>query len=424
MPFRRRVVITGLGLVTPIGQGHEPFWESLRSGRGGIARLQSFDPSALPTQFGGEVLCFDARDYLDKKDRKRLNAMVRSIQFAVAGAELAVRDARLRRTQVEPTRFGVEFGAATIPSELRDMAAAAHACANGRASVDLEKWGEVGIPLIPPMWMLTHVPNMMACHVSILQNAQGPNNTITQSDLAGLLALGEAYRKINHDKADLFLTGGADTKLVSIGFVRHCLFGALSRRNDEPHKACRPFDRCRDGLVLGEGAGVFVLEELEHARRRGASIYGEIMGFRAAFDRGRSGQGLVRAIRGALGEAGISPRDIDHVNAHGASTQTDDIWEARAIREVFGDCEPPVFAAKSYFGDLGAASGTTELAASLLSLRHGTLPPTLNYEEPDPACHVTVSHVARPVTRPYVLKISLTELGQCAAVVCRELDEC
>jgi 3-oxoacyl-[acyl-carrier-protein] synthase II len=423
MPIsRRRVVITGLGLVTPIGQGRDSFWQSLERGHSGVRRIQAFDPSALPTQFGGEVPGFDPKDYLDKKERKHLKTMVRTIQLAVAGAKLAVEDARIDKERIDPARFGVEFGSAVIPSELGELTAAAQVSANGQAQVDLEKWGEVGLPLIPPMWMLNHVPNMMACHVSILHNAQGPNNTITQSGVASLLALGEAYRIIGRDRADLILTGGADTKISPISFVRHCLFGPLSRRNDAPEKACRPFDRSRDGQVLGEGAGVFVIEELEHARRRGASIYAELVGFSSAFDPRCGGPGLVRAIRSALADGGIGVEDIDHVNAHGASTADGDAWEARAINEVFGDLHPatPVFAPKSYFGDLGAASATTELAASLLALDHSSIPPTLNHEETDPACPVTVLQTARPVTRPYVLKISLTEMGQCAVVVCKK----
>jgi 3-oxoacyl-[acyl-carrier-protein] synthase II len=419
---RRRVVITGLGLVTPIGCGRDPFWDSLRHGRSGVRRIQSFDPSALPTQFGGEVGGFDAKDYLEKKHRKRLNMMVRSIQFAVAGARLAADDAHLEQEQVDPTRFGVEFGAAVIPSELGELAAAARASANGRPGwVDLERWGELGIPLIPPMWMLNHVPNMMACHVSILHNAQGPNNTITQSDVASLLATGEAYRIIGRDRADVFLAGGADTKINPISLVRHCLFGPLSRRNDAPEKACRPFDRGRDGLVLGEGAGVLVLEEREHARHRRAKIYAEIAGFGAAFDRDQTGRGLARAISAALAEAGVGPEDIDHVNAHGISTAAGDTWEAEVIRETLGYRRSPlpVFAPKSYFGNLGAGSAVAELAASLLALEFGTIPPTLNYEIPDAACPVTVAQTFYSVTRPYILKISLTELGQCAAILVR-----
>ncbi len=418
----RRAVFTGLGLVTPLGLGVGAFAEALRAGRGGIRRIRSFDPSALPTQFGGEIEGFDARDYLDKKDRKRLNTMARTVQFAVAAARLAVDDARLVGEQINPARFGVIFGAGTVPGEPAELGPAARLSTDGQpGSVDLRRWGEVGIANIPPTWMLNHVPNMLACHVSILHNAQGPNNTITQTDAAGLLALGEAYRTLRRGRADLFLVGGADARINPITLVRQCLLNPLSRRNDSPERACRPFDRGRDGMVLGEGAGVLVLEELEHARRRGAKILAEVVGFGAAFDRDRSGGGLARAIRIALSEAGVRPEDLDHVNAHGLSSVDSDIWEARGLREALSGCPVPVFAAKSYFGNLAAGAATTELAASLLALEDGLLPATLNYEEPDPDCPVAVVAVPRPVTRSCFLKVSLTPLGQCAAVVCRSL---
>ncbi|MCI0458389.1 MAG: beta-ketoacyl-[acyl-carrier-protein] synthase family protein [Gemmataceae bacterium] len=420
MVLSRRAVLTGLGLVTPIGLGVGAFGEALRAGRGGIHRIRSFDPSALPTQFGGEIEGFDARDYLDKKDRKRLNTMARTVQFAVAAARLAMDDARLLGEQIEPTRFGVVFGAGTIPGEPGDLGPAALLSTDGQpGSVDLLRWGEAGIPNIPPMWMLNHVPNMLACHVSILHNAQGPNNTITQTDAADLLALGEAYRLVCRGRADLFLAGGADARINPITLIRQCLFSPLSKRNEASERACRPFDRGRDGIVLGEGAGVLVLEELEHAQRRGVKIRGEVVGLGSAFDRERSGEGLARAIRSALSEAAIGPKDLDHVNAHGLSSVDGDIWEARGLHEGLGGCPVPVFAAKSYFGNLGAGSATTELAASLLALEDGLLPATLNYEEPDPGCPVAVVAVPRPVTRAHFLKVSLTPLGQCAAVVIR-----
>jgi 3-oxoacyl-[acyl-carrier-protein] synthase II len=285
--------------------------------------------------------------------------------------------------------------------------------------VDLEKWGAQGLACMPPLWMLKYLPNMLACHVSILHNAQGPNNTITENDVASLLALGEASRALLRHHADFFLVGGADSKLNPLSMVRHSLFLPLSRRNDAPDKASRPFDRNRDGIVLGEGAAVLAIEDWEFARRRGARVYAEITGFGSAFDRGRSGAGLARAIRQALAEADIGPEEIDHINAHGYSSLESDVWEARGIQEVFGNCKRPVpvFAPKSYFGNLGAGSGTTELVASLLALEQGVLPPTLNYEEPDPNCPIPVLNKPSRLTRPYVLKIGFTEMGQCAAVV-------
>jgi 3-oxoacyl-[acyl-carrier-protein] synthase II len=421
----RRAVLTGVGVVSPLGLDTASFWEALRAGRGGIGPIQSFDASNLPTRIAGEVRGFDAKQYIAKPDRKSLKVMARGIQLAVAAAQLAFDDARLDKQTLDPTRFGVAFGAGLLATELEELGPAAGVGANCRPGVvDLEKWGEQGIATIPPTWMLKYLPNMLACHVSILHNAQGPNNTITESDVASLLALGEAYRILTRDLADFLLVGGADSKINPLSLVRQCLFGPLSRNNANPDRACRPFDRRRDGSVIGEGAGVLVLEELEHARRRGARIYAELVGFGAAFDRHDSGKGVARAAAAALREAGVRPGDVDHVNAHGLSSQDADAWEARGLADVFGpgDAEVPVFAPKSYFGNLGAGSGTTELAASVLALHHGWLPATLNFEEPDPACPVTVLRAARATTRRHVLKVGFTEMGQCAAVVLRQWE--
>ena len=287
---------------------------------------------------------------------------------------------------------------------------------------------------LTPLWLLKYLPNMPASHVSMLHNAQGPNNSITENDVAGLLAMGESYRILKRDQADFFLVGGAESRINALTLIRLCLFEPMSRRNDAPEKACRPFDRNRDGIVLGEGAGVFVMEELEHAKRRGARILAEVVGFGAAYDHKKDGRGLARAIRAALHDAGIGPDEIDHVNAHGLGARRGllaglgardaDAWEAQGLREVFGGCKEPVpaFAPKSYLGNLGAAGSTTELIASVLALQHGTVPATLNYEEADPDCPISViAGAPRPMQRQHVLKVSLTRLGQCAALVLRKV---
>jgi 3-oxoacyl-[acyl-carrier-protein] synthase II len=420
------VVVTGIGILNPLGLAPEAFWEALRAGKSGIRTLQSFDPSGLPTRIGGEVQGFDAKKYLAKEHRKGLKAMARGIQLAVAGAQLALDDGKVEAGKLDPTRFGVEFGSGLIATELDELAPAAVASVNCHPGfVDLERWGEQGLANIPPLWMLKYLPNMLACHVSILHNAQGPNNTITESDVSGLLALGEAFRILRRDQADFFLVGGAESKVNALSMVRQCLFSPLSRRNDEPGRASRPFDRGRDGLVVAEGAGVLCVEDLGHARRRGARIYAEVVGFGAAFDCGRTGKGVERAVRAALAEAGVGPEDVDHVNAHGLSTVEADVCEARGLAEVFGGLARPVpvFAAKSSFGNLGAASAPSELAASVLALHKGEVPATLNYEEPDPACPVAVGREPRAVAKPYVIKVGLTEMGQCGAVVCRRWEE-
>jgi 3-oxoacyl-[acyl-carrier-protein] synthase II len=305
---------------------------------------------------------------------------------------------------------------------LEEIGMAAQVSANCQPGlVDLERWGQQGLASMPPLWMLKYLPNMLACHVSILHNAQGPNNTITENDVAGLLALGEAVRILRRDMSDFFLVGAADSKINPLSLVRHTLFEPFTRRNDAPEKACRPFDRRRDGIVPGEGATVFAVEELEHARKRGARIYAEIVGCGAAFDRDRSGKGMARAMKAALDQAGIQPGDIDHINAHGSSAVEPDIWEARALQQVFGRDKTPVLAVKSYIGNLNAGCSLTEMAASVLALDSDLVPATLNYEEPDPACPLMViAGEPRPLQRPYALKVSYTELGQCAAVVLRK----
>jgi 3-oxoacyl-[acyl-carrier-protein] synthase II len=423
MSQSRRVVITGFGLITAVGSDADTFWRALLEGRSGVHTIRSFDPSALPTRFAAEVPGFDARQHVEKNQRKSLLMMARPIQLGVAGAQLALTHGRVDKSKLDPARFGVEFGAGLIASELPELADAARASVNCQpGAVDMAKWGESGIPAIQPKWMLKYLPNMPACHISIMHNAQGPNNSITESDAASLLALGEAFRILKRDDADFFLVGGAESKVNPVSLVRQCLFEQMSKRNEEPEKACRPFDRGRDGLVLGEGAGVLVVEDLEHARRRGAEIYAEVVGFGAAFDRKLNGEGLARAIRAALADAGIGPDDVDHVNAQGLGTRQSDVWEARGIASVFGTATP-VFGAKGYLGNVGAASGTVELVASILGLRQGEMPATLNYDDGDPDCPVSVIAGAPwRASRPYALKIAFTQMGQCAATVIRKWD--
>jgi len=441
----RRAVITGLGVATPLGLDLVTFWDGLRAGRSGVRRLRNIDIApSFPLQIGAEIDGFDPRAYLDKKDRKRLPVMVRTFQLAVAAARMAMQHAGLTGENLDPARLGAVVGAGTIPSELVELGRASQATANCKPMVvDVKKWGAEGLPLIPPMWMLHYIPNMLGCHVSMIHNAQGPSNTVTQTDIGSLLALGEAWRMIRHGKADAVLVGSADAKINAVTLVRQVLFAPLSQCQDEPAQASRPFDRQRDGIVLGEGGAMLVLEDLEHARRRGASILAEMTGFGAAFDRSvdrlvgrwprgtprerrqayppRGGaNGIFRAVQAALDGAGITAADLDHVNAQGYSTIADDIWEAQSLAARLPGL--PVFAAKSYFGSLGAGGGAVELAASLLAMQHGILPATLNYEEPDPDCPIPVSASAQPVRRRHFLKIGFTELGQVAAVVCRKWD--
>ncbi|HEY8504366.1 MAG TPA: beta-ketoacyl-[acyl-carrier-protein] synthase family protein [Gemmataceae bacterium] len=423
----RRAVLTGVGVLSPVGSDRASFWQSLLEGRSGIRAITALDTSALPVRIGGEIPDFSAKKYLlEKNQRKALGMMSRPIELGVAAAALALRDAGVGPGTLDPTRFGVEFGAGMLATELDDLVRAAKvSTAPDPGAVSLPVWGGEGMKEIPPKWMLKYLPNMPACHTSILFDAQGPNNTITSSEVASLLAFGEAYRIVGRGLADFMLVGGTESKMNPLSLVRHALFQKLSRRNDAPEKALRPFDRKRDGTVLGEAAAVFGLEELGHARRRGARVLAEVVGFASGFDRGRKGGVLARVIRRALADAGIGPGDVDHVNAHGSATVEGDAFEARAVAEVFGGVRPavPVFAGKSYVGNTGAAAGVVELLASVQALAEGKLPGTLNHEDPDPACPVAVHTGApRPVAKPYALKIGFTDLGQCAALVVRRWD--
>jgi 3-oxoacyl-[acyl-carrier-protein] synthase II len=433
----RRAVITGVGVFSPIGMDADSFWQSLAAGRGGIRPIAHADVSELPCRIAGSVPQFNdkfARDVLanpkDPKDRearerqKSLRLMARTVQMGVCVAQYAMNDAGFVKGQIDPTRVGVEFGAAIIHTELDDIARAARASTNCQpGSVSLGAWGEQGMKEIQPTWMLKYLPNMPACHVSIMHDIQGPSNTITVGDAASLLALGEAYRILNRDLVDFVLVGGTESKLNPLNYARQSLYQPLTTtRNETPEAALRPFDRDRDGTVLGEGSAGFALEELGHARERGAKIYAELCGFASGFDRERRGFVLAKVIRRALAEAEITPKDVDHVNAHGLGTRESDIWEARALREVFGD-RVPVWGLKGYVSALGPAGGLVELLGSVQALRHGELPKTLNCENPDPECGIQVNREPRAVIKPYAVKLSFTDMGQVGAVVIRRFDE-
>jgi len=423
MAESRRVVITGMGLVTPLGDNAQTIWSALLSGQCAVRRIRSFDTAGLPTQFAAEVASFDAKTFVEKNQRKSLRVMARPIQLAVAAAQLALNHGNVDKKKLDPARFGVEFGAGLIASELPELADAAAASVNDQKGVvDLVAWGDKGLPTIQPLWMLKYLPNMPACHISILHDAQGPNNSVTESDASSLLAMGEAFRILQRNGADFFLVGGCESNINPLSMVRQALFEQLSQRNEDPEKACRPFDVHRDGMVVGEGAGVLVVEDLDHARRRGATILAEMVGFGAAFDRQLDGAGLARACEAALARAGIGPEDLDHVNAHGLGTHKEDVWEAQGLSRVIGT-QVPVFAFKGGIGNLGAASGTVELCFSMMGLQHGTMPPTINHEKTDPACPITV-HTGSPrqVTKPFALKVAFTHTGQCAAVVVRRWE--
>lgn len=417
-PSERRTVITGLGAVTPLGTGNERVWKSLSAGRGGVMPIQSFPSDPAVTQLAAEVRDFDAKQFV--KQRKSLKVMARDIQLSVGAAELAMQDSKLQLGEIDPTRFGVSFGAGLIASELDELGAAVDQSVNGTRKFDIQKWGKSGMSHLFPLWMLKYLPNMPACHISIIYNAQGPNNSITAAEASSALAIGEAHRIIARGDADLFLAGGADSKIHPLSIVKLALVSDLSRRADEPERACRPFDRDRDGLVPGEGSGVLVLEERDRAKARKARVYGEVLGFGAACNPKDHQRAILSATRRALADAGLKPADLGHVIAHGSGQKVADANEAKALAELLGPAAEnvPVVAYKGYWGHMGAGGGGLELIASLLGLAEGKLPATLNFDAPDldaPKLWILRDKIDYP-DKP-LLTYDLSHVGQCAALV-------
>lgn len=421
-----RVVITGVGVVSPIGIGNAPFWNSLVNGRSGIDFLQAFPDLDVPSKLAAEVRNFDPLDFI--RHKKMLKVMSRDIQLGVSAASLAMSDADFGSHMVDPERLGVEFGAGHISITPQELTEAAATCTD-EAQFEYTRWGEDSMGQIAPLWLLKHLPNMPACHVAIEHDARGPNNTITCRDASALLALDEAVRVIQRGSADAMIVGACSSSVHPVDITRLNLYDHLSRRIDDPQRACRPFDMERDGMIVGEGAACFVIERYDHAVRRGADIYAEILAVAGGCDGSgpanrAGGKGIVRAVQAALRRAQIDPREIGHINAHGKSTVEDDFVEARAYHEALGSAAEkiPVTALKSYFGHFDAGGGAVELAGSVLALKHGIVPMTLNYETPDPNCRVNVIH-----TEPYRLRsniamsVNRTNVGQSAATIFRAI---
>ena len=410
-------VITGLGVVSPIGIGLGPFWESLRAGRSGVRTITRFDPTGLAAPFGGEVLGFDPKQYV--KPRKSLKVMSREIQFGFAAADMAMTDAGLGPGAVEPERLGVVFGCDMIYSDIEELIPAYQKCiVDGR--FQFQRWGERALGEMFPLWMLKHLPNMPASHIGIAHDARGPTNSSTLGEVSSLLAVIEGMRIIERGHADVMIVGGTSTRLHPAALAYRGDFW-LSQRANEPEKASRPFDSARDGMVNGEGAAALILESRAHAQRRKARILASAVAASSRFEPRRNGtpmQGTAvrSAIAATLQSAGLQPQEIGYVGAHGLSTVEHDRAEAQAIHAVMGDV--PVTAPKSYFGNLGAGSGAVELAAHVLALHAGEIPMTLNYEQPDPECPIRVVRGEPAIlSKRTALVLSQATMGQAAAVV-------
>lgn len=421
-----RIVISGIGTVSPVGIGNGAFWDNLIRGRSGIGFLKSVPGDAFPSRFAAEIHDFDPLQHV--YCRKFLKIMSRDIQLGVASAAMAMQDSALASGQFDPERLGVAFGSGRISTRPEDLVEAASVSTSPDSGFENTRWGEDSMGRIAPLWLLKRLPNMPACHIAIQHDARGPNNTITSRDASALLALAEGFRVIERGAADAMIVGACSSNIHPVDLTKFNLFEDLSRRDEDPQSACRPFDATRDGTVIGEGAAAFVLERLEHAERRGAPIYAEILGVGAGCDGARlgdrtGGRGISHAMTAAMRRAAVGPREIGHINAHGKSTQQDDWDESRGIHWALGDAarKIPVTALKSYFGHFDGGSGAVELAGSLLALQHQELPGTLNYRVPDPQCQLNVAPEPLPLKNLTAMSVNRTSMGQSAAAIIRAL---
>lgn len=411
--MQKRVVITGLAAISPVGTGKDKFWQALVAGQSGIGPITRFDATAMPVRFAGEVKDFDAGLFFDRKEARRLD---RFAQYAVAGARMAVEDAALDLEKENRDRVGVIFATGIGGMETFEE----------QTRVLLERGPNRVSPFFVPMM----IANMAAGQISINLGARGVNLTVVNACASGTNAVGEAFRTLQRGDADVVITGGSEASVTPLTVAGFAALKALSVRNDDPMRASRPFDRGRDGFVLGEGAGVLVLETLEHARARGARIYAEVAGYGCTADAyhitapAPDGSAATRAMALALEDAGLKPEDVDYINAHGTSTELNDRQETLAIKNLFGAgaSRLAVSSTKSMIGHLLGAAGAIELVATALTIAYGVIPPTINYEEPDPECDLDyVPNVARERQVAVAMSNSFGFGGHNATVVLRKL---
>lgn len=423
----RRVVITGIGVVSPIGATSDSYWTALTNGVSGIQKLGDMEECAgAVTSFQGRIEDFGNLEAEKKKTiRKGIKLMNRQTQMAVAAAQQALGDSKVQTGTFDSDRIGVCFGAGNVSLLPEDFLPAIRTCSDPEAGFRFERWGAEGLAQVDPLWLLRYLPNMPACHIAIYNDFRGPNNSITQRETSANLAVAEACAFITEDEADLVVTGATGSLIQPINRL-HTVIETDVAQGADPTTLCRPFERDRTGAVMGEGAAAFVVEELSSALRRGAPIYGEIVAFGSSCvvdKRGgpRCDLALAQAMRAALRRAQMSPTELGHIHAHGLSSRRADADEARALRLVFGDQaeRTPLVAAKSNLGNAGAGCGALELAASLLALRAGRLFPVLNYEHPDPECRVAPVKSADTPAGDSFINLNMAAPGQASCLVVR-----
>jgi 3-oxoacyl-[acyl-carrier-protein] synthase II len=430
----RRVVITGIGIISPLGIGVKAFWENLTAGQVGVKRTAAFDPSGFPSQIAGEVPPYKVSDYVPKSYRKAAKVMARDIELAVIAADDAFRDAGIlskaytETPSLKSERFGCNIGAGLISCELNELTAAMNVARDGN-QLDLKKWGRSGIDQLTPLWLLKYLPNMLACHVTIIHQLKGPSNTITCADASSHLAIGEAYRTIQRGNADLAICGGAESKVNPMGLIRQTLVKRLNETsNDDPAHAVRPFDESAAGTAISEGGGLLILEEYEHAKARGAKIYAELVGFGASQDAYRvtdpepSGHSYAMALRNAMREANVDPSDVGCLVPCGLGIPSHDKAELAGLQSAFGDrlANVPFSPIKGQVGSLAAGSGV-DAATAALAVAHGTIPPAVNLKNVRDGLKLNIAAEARSAPLKFAVTSVYSLGGQNAALVFKKL---
>ena len=433
-----RVVITGFGAITPLGLTAAETWASLCEGKVGISRITAFDPVGFTCTIAGQVPEYRIQNYVPKSHRKAIKLMSRDIELSVIAANEALVHAGLttkgidpERVNINPQRVAINLGAGLISCDMVELAPAVAASVTD-GMFDIHKWGKEGLELVTPLWLLKYLPNMLACHVGIIHDIQGPSNTITCAEASGHLAIAEAARTIARGGSDIALAGGAEAKVNPIVLIRQCLIKrATSENNDEPAAACRPFDADAKGSVFGEAAGVVVLENLEHAESRGARIYAEVVGLgqsnniNPAYERLEpDGKGVRIAIEKAMAEAQIEPHELDLIVPHGTGIPSDDLAEAKAIQAALGEAAAkiPVWPTKSMLSNTGAASGAVDIVAAACAIRDGRIPAAKNCDKKAEGCDLNIVTGPREAKIRYVLSCSYSYGGQTTAVVLKEKE--
>lgn len=411
----RRVVITGLGVISAIGNNKDDFWNNLVAGKSGITEITRFDPAPFPTRIAAQINDFQAQEYIPRKDARRMD---RFVQYACAAALTALKDANLEISAEEANRTGVWIGSGIGGIETFE----------NQHSAYLKKGGNGISPFFIPMM----IANMASGQVAIFTGAKGPNGCTVTACATGTNSIGDAFHMIRNNKADVMITGGTEASITPTAIGGFCAMKAMSTHNEEPAKACRPFDQNRSGFVMGEGSGVIILEELEHALNRGAHIYAELVGYGASADAFHMVQpddkGLSPAIafEMAIKEAGLKPEEIDYINAHGTGTGLNDKVETMVIKKVFGEHSKNlvVSSTKAATGHMLGAAGAVELIAATLALVNNTIPPTLNLETPDPECDLDYNPlIARPRELNAVLSDSLGFGGHNSALIIKRYKD-